>query len=245
MLSLAESTIPTSPLERGIRRDRPAFPEGFRLPGARDRLAIMGRTGSGKTHFANWVLSGQNWPFVPWVIVDYKYDSLIGDIPGLEEIGLDGKIPKHPGLYVVHPRPDEIEEVERFLWKIWERGRTGVYVDEGHILPDKGSLQALLTQGRSKSIPMVILTQRPAWVNRFVFSEADFYSVFHLNDKRDRQTIASFVPVDLERSLPQRHSHYYDISRDRAFHMLPVPGRPTILDRFERRNPNRSRWSRI
>jgi hypothetical protein len=219
---------------------------GFRLPGARDRLAVMGRTGSGKTHFATWALSRQNWPHVPWVVIDYKYDPLIGEIPGLEEIGLaDRRLPKQPGVYVAHPRPDEIDEVEAFLWRVWRRGRTGVFVDEGHILPDKGALQALLTQGRSKSIPVIALTQRPAWVNRFVFSEADYFSAFHLNDQRDRKTIASFLPVDLERPLPARHSWYYDVGRDRAFRMLPVPGKQSILDTFDQRNPRHTRWRSI
>jgi hypothetical protein len=244
MLSSLALDDPPSTREDGVRRAS-AQAEGFRLPGPRDRLTIMGRTGSGKTHYAAWILSGQNWPHVPWTIVDYKHDALIGEIPGLEEIRLDGKLPKHPGLYVVHPRPDEIDQVESFLWKIWQQGRTGIYIDEGHMLPDKGAYQSLLTQGRSKSIPAITLTQRPVWINRFALSEADYYSIFHMNDKRDRATIGSFVPIDLERPLLPRHSWYYDIARNRTYRMLPVPGKGDILDRFDERHPRKTRWRAI
>ena len=85
----------------------------FRLPGARDRCAIVGRTGSGKTHCALWLLSRQNYPSVPWVIVDYKRDDLISEIPGLREISVDGRIPRRPGVYAARPRPDQEDQVER------------------------------------------------------------------------------------------------------------------------------------
>lgn len=215
------------------------------LPGRRDRLSIMGRTGSGKTHFGVWALSKQNWPSVPWVIIDYKHDELIADLPA-EEIRVTSKLPRKPGLYLVHPRPDEDSAVENLLWRIWEKGRTGVFVDEAHILPDAGGLQAILTQGRSKNIPAIIVSQRPVRVNRFVFSEADFLSTFHLNDKRDRKTVAEFLPADLERSpLPARHSWYYEVARDRMWRMRPAPNAAEILDTFDARRPDRVRHRKV
>lgn len=220
-----------------------AVPAGFRLPGARDRLCVLGRTGSGKTHCAAWVLSHSNWPAIPWIIIDYKRDPLIAQIPQLEELRLGSKLPRLPGLYVVHPRPDQEAEVEALLWDVWRRGRVGLWVDEGHILPDKGALQALLSQGRSKSIPVIILSQRPVWLNRFALSESGFFSVFSMNDKRDRQTIQSFLPeIDLETRLPARHSYWYDVAEDRAFLMRPVPDSDDILNRFVDRNPRHKRW---
>jgi len=225
------------------RRAVPVAPSGFRLPGPRDRLAVLGRTGSGKTHFAAWSLSHGNWDKVPWIIIDYKHDPLIKEIPQAKEIGLNDKIPKHSGLYVVHPQPSQTKEVEALLWRIWQKGHTGLWVDEGHILPDKGSLQALLSQGRSKSIPVIILSQRPVWLNRFVLSESGFFSVFSMNDKRDRQTIQSFLPgISLETKLPARHSYYYDVGQDRAYQMQPVPNTDEILTRFVDRNPRQPKW---
>jgi DNA helicase HerA-like ATPase len=212
----------------------------FRLPGPRDRMAIIGRTGSGKTHFASWVLSYANWPTRPWVIIDYKKDDILRELP-TEEIGVnDRRLPRHPGLYVVHPRGRHDDEaVEAMLGKIWAKGATGVYVDEGHMLPDSGGLQDLLTQGRSKSIPVICLTQRPKWLNRFVFSESDYYALFHLNDKRDRITVGEFLPEQAKEPLPARYSWYYDVSHNALFKLRPVPGRQAILDTFDERNPAR------
>jgi DNA helicase HerA-like ATPase len=203
----------------------------------------MGRTGSGKTHFACWLLSLAAWPTRPAYVIDYKHDELIDAIPGREEIEIaPRRMPRAGGVYVVRPRPDQDDAVESFIWRVWKAGHAILYVDEGHMLPDQGALKSVLTQGRSKQIAAIVLTQRPSWVNRFVFSEADFYSVFHLNDRRDQKTIESFVPVDLAaRPLPPRHSWYYEVARNRLFHMLQAPGKSEILERFEARHPRRLR----
>lgn len=211
----------------------------FRLPGPRHRMAIIGRTGSGKTHFASWVLAQANWDKRPWVILDYKRDDILDELP-TEEIRVDARrIPRHPGLYIVHPGPKDDDHVEALLWKIWQRGHTGVYVDEGHILPDQGGLQAVLTQGRSKFIPTIVLSQRPKWLNRFVFTESEFFTLFHLNDKRDRLTIGELLPEQAKEPRPPRHSWYYDVENNALFRMKPVPNRDAILDIFDRRNPHR------
>jgi hypothetical protein len=217
--------------------------EGFRLPGPRDRIAVLGRTGSGKTHFGVWLLSQANWPQRPWLIIDFKHDDFLRQLT-TTELGLTERLPRQPGLYIVHPRPDQLEDVEGMLWRVWRRERTGLYADEGYLLPERGALQALLTQGRSKQIPVIMLSQRPVKVSRFVFSEADFFSVFHLNDKRDKDTVRSFAPVDLQRPLPRHHSHYYDVAEDRLYRMQPAPPRGAILDIFDRRS-NRTRWRKI
>lgn len=210
------------------------------LPGPKDRISIMGRTGSGKTHFACWVLSHSAWTSKPCYVIDYKRDELINDIPGAEKVDLaPRRLPRQGGIYLFHPKPSQETEVEALIWRIWERGNALLYIDEGHMLPDKGAMKSVLTQGRSKGIGAIVLTQRPSWVNRFVFSEADYYSVFHMNDKRDRSTIQSFVPANLSEPLPARHSWYYEVGRNSLFHMLPVEPRERILDRFDARHPRR------
>lgn len=217
------------------------FRSPFRLPGPRDRLAVIGRTGSGKTHFAAWVLSLANWDRRPWLIVDYKRDDFLKELPTRELDLKVKKLPREPGLYVTHPPPRSDDAVEALLWRVWERGNTGLYIDEGHILPDGDALQAILTQGRSKSIATIMLTQRPKWVSRFVFSEADAFSIFHLNDKRDKQTVQEVAPVDLSQPLGRHHSYYYRVDADQLYRMNPVPDRADILGIFDERNPRRTK----
>ena len=113
------------------------------------------------------------------------------------------------------------------------------------MVPDQEAFQAILTQGRSKEIPAIILTQRPVWISRFVFSEADFYAVFHLNDRRDQKSVAEFTPNtplwDLTSRIPDYHFRWYDVSGDYSTQMQPVPDRDMILETFEKRLSVRKR----
>ena len=201
----------------------------FRLPNDTQRAAVIGRTGSGKTLAALWHLSKRNFDSYPWLILDYKTDESINSIERAEHIGLEEE-PKRPGIYIVHPLPGEEAETEKLLWTVWRRGSTGIYADEAYMIGDNQAFEACLTQGRSKHIPMIILTQRPAWLSRFVFSEADFFQLFHLNDKRDRKTVEAFMPSNTGEVAPNYHSLWYDVGKNRLTHFLPVPPADRTLD---------------
>ena len=186
-----------------------------------------------------WALSHAAFHQQPYVILDYKRDDLVAQVDYLKQIGLN-ELPKRPGLYVVRPQPKvDDDAVEAWLWKVWTRGRVGLFADEAYMLPARSAaFDAILTQGRSKRIPVTVLTQRPAWISRFVFSEANFYSIFRLSDADDVKATQRFVPVRhgrLDDPLPRFHSRYYDRDAD-ALHILkPVPEDDEILGRFEQR----------
>jgi hypothetical protein len=97
------------------------------------------------------------------------------------------------------------------------------------------AFETLLVQGRSKRIPLTVLTQRPVWVSRYIFSEATFFQVFALSDRRDKQTVEAIVPVDLDERLPDYHSHYYDVLRDDLIVLGPVPDADAILAKIDER----------
>jgi hypothetical protein len=204
----------------------------MRLPNDSQRIAIVGKTGSGKTRAGCWHLSNRSFRSMPWVIFDFKRDDLIARIP-CQEIPVGTKIPTKPGVYVVRPMPDQEEEVEAMLWAIWAKGNTGLYFDEGYMIGDSGALRAILTQGRSLKIPVIILSQRPVWLSRFVFSEADFFQIFWLNDQRDRKTLLSFLPPKVDGRLPDFHSWYYDVGKDKLDVLMPVPSDDVILSAFD------------
>lgn len=205
-----------------------------RFPTKKNRMVIIGRTGSGKTQAAVWHLSRTNFDEMPWVIFNFKGDELIDGIEKAVHIPL-GVIPASPGLYVVHPLPSQQGEVEDYLWQLWEHGNVGIYIDEGFMLGINKAFEAILTQGRSKNIPVIVLSQRPAWITRFVFSEADFFQVFHLNDRRDKKTVEAFVPQNLSMRLPDYHSFYYDVGRDSLCKFKPVPDASSLLETFNAR----------
>jgi hypothetical protein len=206
----------------------------MRLPDDSQHLAIVGVNGSGKTQAAAWHLSQRAFDRIPWIIYDFKGDELLNEIEGAETI--DTKYtPKKKGLYIVHPLPDEQEQVAAQMWAIWQRENTGVYVDEGYMIGDSPAFRALLTQGRSKHIPIICLSQRPSWISRFLFSESNFYQIFRLNDKRDKKTVEAFVPINMDVRLPEYHSYYYDVKRDKVNVLTPVPNKEYILTEFEKK----------
>lgn len=207
----------------------------IRLPDDSQRLVIVGKTGTGKTQCAIWHLARRSWDTMPWIIIDYKRDSLIAKLPA-KEISL-ARAPSAPGLYVVRPMPTQDDAaLEAFLWQVWHNENTGLFVDEGFMIPQHSdAFQAILTQGRSKHIPTITLSQRPVWLSRFVFSEADFFQCFWLNDRDDRKSLERFLPFTIER-LPNFHSSYYDVSLDKATEWKPVPRANAIVEMFRARS---------
>lgn len=211
----------------------------FRFPNTQQRVAVIGRTGSGKTRFGWWLLSKAAFDKQPFVIIDYKREALFASTERIREIGIK-ELPKQPGLYVVRPDVGDVDGMEAWLWKVWTREHTGLYIDEGYMLPQnpRGAFTALLTQGRSKHIPVYCLTQRPSWISRFVFSEADFYSIFQLNDDRDEKTVQAFIKrdrADVSQELEDYWSRWYDVAKRQAFIMRPVENEEKITAEIDKR----------
>lgn len=209
-----------------------------RLPGNSHRLAVIGRTGSGKTQAGLWHLSTKDFKSFPWIIFDTKGDDMIRDIskmPGTQKLRFNDQIPK-TGLSIIRPLPHEMKSdaCEDFLWRIHKRGRCGIFADEGYMFHKySDALNALYTQGRSLKIPMITLSQKPKYLSQFTFSESDFFQVFDLNDRNDRKRINEFMPADLERPLPAFHSLWYDVGDRSIVNFSPVPARDVILEKFE------------
>jgi DNA helicase HerA-like ATPase len=208
----------------------------FKLPKDSHRTAIMGRTGSGKTALSLFVLSRANFEDKPYYIVDYKGDDHIAQLDRAKEIGLN-ETPRHPGLYIVRPLPHETEAMEQWLWRVYEQGGTGLYFDEAYMVPDDGAFPAILTQGRSKRINSIIVTQRPAWISRFVFSEANQFASFHLNDADDRKKLWRFLPPDkiVRKRLPDYHSVWYDVDNNALSLLSPCPHPDASVDMIQSR----------
>lgn len=210
------------------------------LPNNSQRIAIVGRTGSGKTQAGAWHLAQKNFETQKWIVVDFKRDNLLNSIDGIREIKI-GEIPKRPGLYIVHPSTRDAEPVDDMLWKIWQAENIGVYVDEGYMIGNRSApLNALLTQGRSKHIPMIVLSQRPVFMSKFVFTEADFFQIFQLTNMQDEKTVREYVrDYDPKLRLPPYHSIYHDVAKADTVVFAPVPDRDEILDTFSDKLRNR------
>lgn len=215
-------------------------------PTNKDRISIIGRTGSGKTQAAIFHLSLRDYHRMPWIVYNFKYDESVDGIPGANHIGV-GELPYSkssgrvfPGIYIVHPFPDDQIGVENQMQQIWAKGNTGVYVDEGYMIGTRNPwFRNLLTQGRSKHIPMIVLSQRPTWMDRFVFSESNYFQVFDLTDTDDLNNVRRFIREtperNLSRPLPEFHSYYYDVKNKQLDRLKPVPDIDTLYKVFDRR----------
>ena len=216
---------------------------GFRFPDNSQRLAVIGRTGSGKTLFGAFMLSRAPFHKQPYVIVNYKRDKFLNSIPYVKHIDYK-ELPKQPGVYMLTPRPDEGAAMEAWMWKVWERERVGIFFDEMYNVPSPlrgGALQSIFTQGRSKKIPVIGCTQRPKLISRFLFSEADFFALFHLSTKPDQDAIRDFYPAATRVNLPAHHCQWYDVARDFGCELKPCPAEAAILEWFDDRLKPRRR----
>lgn len=214
-------------------------PASINLPGPEDRTLIIGPTGSGKTQFGLWLLSEMPIDEMPWIIVDYKREPKLAQIPYAVNVDI-GYIPNEAGVYIVRPLHTETEEMEDYLMQIWDREVIGLYIDEGVMLAKSKALEIILIQGRSKQVPVIMLTQRPVDISRYSFSESQFRVLFPNDDKREQKTVSEFMPVFRERNsgdelIPEFHSYYYEVKRRRTDLVSPVPSIAKIMRTFERK----------
>src|SRR5574337_184117 len=85
-------------------------------------------------------------------------------------------------------------------------------------------LTAYLTRGRERGQSFLGQTQRPAWISRFIFSEANYISEMALNLLDDRKRMFQFIghATALEK-LPPHEWLWYSVDTDTLRHFLPIP----------------------
>lgn len=214
----------------------------FRWPTTTQRTIILGSTGSGKSVLGAHVLSNMPITKMPWIIFDFKREELMNSIPYAKHIDFKDA-PKEPGVYILPCTiVDDNHRIETFLGKLHSRGRTGIFLDEGYMMPHRDpfkKLNAIYTQGRSMHIPIITLTQRPVQISRFAISEADHIVYMRLNDRRDRKTLFEFTPEipmwNLDTHPKKYHAKWYDVNQDESYTVLPAPSPDAILELFEHR----------
>jgi hypothetical protein len=191
-------------------------------------------TGTGKTVFGAWLLSKQRFDERPWVCIDFKNEILfdkIGD-PPMRPLKL-GAMPGKRGLYRMRVRPDQDEELEEWLWKIWHHENVGLFCDEFALAPKGSAFKGILRQGRSKRIPVIACTQRPAGCDREIFTESNYLSCFRLKDERDYKTVEGMTGADrIAAPLPSFYSYYYNAKENSLLTLRPVPGPDVIAKSF-------------
>lgn len=202
--------------------------------GVGQRAIVAGRTGSGKSTLANYLL--KNSPS-HWVILNPKITSAYNRLPnstvieGFNLKKIEASIFSGKKFTVVNPTRGEANSETMDLFVSWIHDNfmgVGLCADELYTLHKNGrpgeGLLALLTRGRELKQSFIGLTQRPAWVSQFVFSEADYIGQMSLNIPGDRKRMYEFIgnPMALE-NIPPRHWLWYDVGGDKLRYFNPVP----------------------
>lgn len=231
------STLTAPPPRRGT----------FRFPGNTQRASLLGMTGSGKSCLGLWLLANASIAKRPWLIIDHKGEDMLDfvDRRAITDIAPGATVPKKPGLYYCNPIPEEDDKaVERMLWQVWERGRTGIYVDEAMTMPDCSAFDAIMVQGRSKQIPVILCSQRPVGISRYILTQSDFLAVFDLQDRDDQLRVEKFLnqPKVLTEGLPEYHCLWRDVGRRSTTLLTPCPPPDQVIDTLNARAPHRLWW---
>lgn len=202
------------------------------------RCVVVGKTGSGKTVWCNWILSRSPGS---WLILDMKNDEgfdndlIIQDLPDIDKlIRAFKKLQEDNKRQKIVLRPKVVSDpglIDAWIGYIHE-GLTNVnlFVDELYYIHENGragpGLTGWLTRGRSRKQSFLGGTQRPRWVSNFVFSESEMFCLFELTLLQDRKRMNEFIGDDRVLINPAKHNwRWFDIASNKLLTFGPVPAK--------------------
>ena len=191
------------------------------------RITIAGRTGSGKSYLGKYFALRAP---TRWFVLDSKQDALYDDYKPSTKFDLKRIVSSlsENKFHVFRPdscEPDYLDSIVGALHDGTEN--IGLLVDELYMLHNNGrsgpGLQGWLTRGRSRKQSFIGLTQRPAWLSTFCFSEADYITTMQLTLEKDRKTMYSYTGNATFLSNPEKFEFLmYDIHADKSARFKPV-----------------------
>lgn len=200
-----------------------------------EHSVIIGQNGSGKTMLAKWLMLRNK---ITWLIMDTKAEGDFRAISGqrfkewekLDEVIETANALNRRIICYTPPLSESIDPdlLDSRLLDIHANYRdVGILIDEGYSFmagTQAGpGLLGVLTRGRAKKQSLMILSQRPSWITRFVFSESKHFFAGRIVDKRDRSTLDSFIPdySDYAEKLKRYEFLYYHAGENTA-EILPA-----------------------
>ena len=201
------------------------------------RAVIAGRTGSGKTSLARYLMQRRNKQH--WVILNPKHTAGYKSLP--DAVVLDGWNAKKFAkallahrFVVLNFRAQELthtfmDSVLNYIHETYDN--IGICCDELYYLHNNGEagngLIGILTRGRERKQTFLGLVQRPKRISLFIFSESDYIVGMALNLEGDRKRMVeasgdrAFLPA-----LQKYHWLWYTVDTDASQHWGPVPLSP-------------------
>lgn len=197
-----------------------------------DHWAIVGATGTGKTHFLRYLINTfahATKGMVPIYILDTKcpiaipqksdFKSYMGKGIGRRVVGNEppGMIkPKGREFVTIWtPEEDILDMYDEFFRRVYKTGRPAlVVIDElSSVTTEQGRgtryYNILLKQGRGLEQSMMNLTQSPSFIPQSLLRQAMHVIRFRLNDEYDSKKLKSAMGRSVEEEPEDEHGFWY------------------------------------
>lgn len=197
--------------------------ELFELPRG-SRIAIAGKTGSGKSTLARRYLAQSGYH---WLIFNPKASKVFDPLRPkklntITESAVYKSLEKEPFTSLQFPPRWDHKAQDELLLRVQERFEGfGVCIDELYHIHNQGiagpGLTGLLTRGRELRQSFLGLTQRPMFVAKFVFSEADAIIEFELRYEDDLKRMREYTGS--QHALLRQRDHdflFFPLDSDRV-----------------------------
>ncbi len=198
------------------------------------RVIVAGRTGSGKSTLACWLLEHNP---QHWIILNPKHTNAYKNLSDVivftkfDEPAIRKEIQRTKFVLLNfsgdEASADFMDDV--ILWAHGTLKNIGLCADELYTLHSASGragdgLIGWLTRGRELKQSFIGLTQRPAWISRFVVSEADAICAMDLVLADDRMRMRESTGQDhfLNRIRDHRWL-WYSVAEDKLTLYGPVP----------------------
>jgi hypothetical protein len=203
-----------------------------------ERVFLAGKTGSGKTYLARYLLRS----FRRLIVIDskgtlYNWGLEPWNRKALKKLGRGEDVRARVTFDTIRDIEDAWEDM---FADLYEKGGGNfvLYIDETYGVTPFGNrapvgLTALYTRGREFNIGVWSATQRPLGVPLIEKSEAEHFFMFRLILKGDRQHMGEFLGEDVaERIIPHEHGFFYKhIAWERAAYVpLFTPKVPEVQE---------------
>ena len=211
------------------------------------RLLIAGKTGSGKSFLARYLLKLMQAANYRIVIIDPKIDwqarkdangrryeePYAKKAPGTVDhpvLITDFKFNPKNKVSIIHP-VEWSEHLGLFLRKILYTRDTIIYFDEGTQLVSANfvptDFNTIISQGRAKNVGVWYGTQRAHRIPVLVKDQASIIIMFRMTNWRDREALADYMnaeeyPMIKKRPLPERYFWMTDDDNDTTTLYAPL-----------------------